>query len=76
MKDKTDIFCKDLCAIFTIKFMFHVFFFKVEVAIWRVRLSILDLLKMKQLEHDTTPQSTTKQSDKCTVIQLTVGATP
>lgn len=65
--------------------MFHMVFFQVEVAIWRVRLSILDCSKWKQLDvkkkkpktkkHEIKPQSKTKQSDECTVTQMTVGAT-
>lgn len=48
------------------------------MAIRRVRLSILDCSKWNDWtwKHEITPQSKTKHSDKCTVIQMTVGATP
>lgn len=73
------ILCKDLCAILTtIKFMSHMVFLR-----WKWLFLESDWASwIAQNEndwtwkHDITPQSKTKQSDKCTVIQMTFGATP
>lgn len=72
----TDKTCNVLCAIFTIEFMFHncfVFFFPHMFVAIRVRLSILDCSKINGW---TRKREFTPQSDKCTVIIMTFGATP
>lgn len=76
------ILCKDLCANFTtIKSMFHMFF-QVEVAIWRVRLSILDCSKWNDwtLKKNKQTNYTTIQDKQLTNVQWQkwqlVGATP
>lgn len=73
------IFCKDLCAIFTtIKLTFHMGIFRwkwlFEESDWASWIAQNETTGREK--HEITPQSKTKQSDKCTVIQMTVGATP
>lgn len=67
------------CAFFTtIKFMFHFFF--VVMCKWLLKSQTehpgLLLNGWTWRKHEITPQSDTKQSDKCTVIQMIFGATP
>lgn len=82
------ILCKDLCAIFaTIKCFTCLFvlirwkwlFEESDWASWIAqkwkRLDVKNKNKNKT-KHEITPQSKTKQSDECTMPQMTVGATP
>lgn len=81
MTEGQNLYCVKICVPSSppLNSMFHMFFFHVYVAIRRVRLSILDCSEIKWLDaknmklHHNPRQ---KQSDKCTVIQMTFGATP